>query len=103
MGGSRRNGLGGGVKNSIKIIFLPHTLVSLENQGNKSQKTPWKTQAAWSIRKPMIPGKTKGTGNSNGIPPGKSNGGEKIDSKPLVGFELRQLAKRFSSYLRRIL
>ena len=46
--------------------------------------------------KPMIPGKTKGTGNSNGIPPWKSNGGGKTDSKPLVGFELRQPANSLS-------
>ena len=31
-------------------------LVSLENQGTKSQKTPWKTHGPWSIRKPRVLG-----------------------------------------------
>ena len=39
----------------------------------------------------MIPGKTKGTGNSNGIPHGKSNGGEKPDFFSEENFELRKL------------
>ena len=37
--------------------------------------------------------KTKGTGNSNGIPPWKSNGGGKIDSK--LKIELTQPANSF--------